>query len=409
MADQLGVTQKTACEWETGKREPHPQNVTDICKLLGVSDPAMLDLVVEPESPGAIPAPVEASDIADFTTINKEVQEFMKHFSASRRKALIVLIGTAGSVLIAPNIEVLPRMAEEILPFCKKNLAECWMLSKGDYYEMLTAKQAVSSYIPVLTALVEQSSKHREQAASLIAQCYRLRSLLSYHLDNLAVATKDIGQAEFYVGLTNDLEMHYDILVHAGLINYYLKRPEEALGKFRQAKRYRNNVSHAIRCVGLRVQAACEAQIGEESKARRSLSQAYRHYEIYTSKAEPALYYACIEDYELSLWTGVTKYHLGDDTALDALEAAQPFTANIPERVRTGIINNAIFTELRRPASQRDLNRLASRWSEANQRANDLQSNLRQDEVRAAYDGLLIAYPGEQRIRELRTVLRKGL
>jgi tetratricopeptide (TPR) repeat protein len=309
-------------------------------------------------------------------------------------------------MLIAPSVAVLPKMAEEILPFARKNLAECWELSKGGYRNMHTAKLVVSSHLTALTSLVEQSSRHREQAASLAAQCYQLHAVLSWHVENLVIAGQSANQAISYSELTESADLHCSSLAMAARVSYYSGLSQEALEYFRRAKPYLSRTSHAVRCFFYRTQASCEAQIaGKEGKARKNLDLAYKHYQLHSESIDHPAIYVASEGFEMCLWKGITRYHLGDsEAAIDILESANPFNAELPERDRVQFINNLIFAELQGPASKRDLERLASRWSEANRRAKDLQSKLRQDEVRAAYDGLLIAYPGEQRIRELRTI-----
>jgi transcriptional regulator with XRE-family HTH domain len=401
IAELLGVAQKTYSQWETGATEPYPHNINELTEFFGVSDPALLDLVdQDPQRP--LPIPTEFDDI----TAIEEIQEIMEQFKVSRRRALTILLGTAGSMLIAPSVEALPKMAGEILPFTEKNLAECWDLSKGKANDMIIARQSVASYIPALTALVEQSSAHREQAAHLAAQCYRLRSLLAYHMESLAIAQDTAKQALAFSEIAGDTDLHVILLTHAALVDYYAKQPQAALDHCQQAKSYRQRASHAVQSKLYRIQAACEAQIdGLEVKARQSLNLADKHYSLHmAANASSSVLEDDAKTFELQLWQGITLHHLGDGEAINILESAKPFNAALPERVRTGIIDNLLFAELQGPVKNRDLERLATRWTEANRRANALQSRLRQDEVRSAYDGLLVAFPGEQRIRSLRTI-----
>lgn len=125
---------------------------------------------------------------------------------------------------------------------------------------------------------------------------------------------------------------------------------------------------------------------------------------------EVPLSYAERNELELCLWEGITRSHTDQqEKAVTTLEQLNPHNPAIvfPERIRTGFINNLIFAEVRKPAQKRDMERCITLWQEAAHAAVNLQSKLRYDEVVRAYDEMLIAFPGEIRLKELRSILHR--
>jgi transcriptional regulator with XRE-family HTH domain/tetratricopeptide (TPR) repeat protein len=337
-----------------------------------------------------------------------EITETMNG-NISRRKALTILVGASGVGLCVPSVISSDAVAEEILPFCAKNIATCWQISKGSRAELLTAKTLVSSYLPTLTTMAKEASIYQATAAHQASQCYRLRSLLAYHLENLAIAEEHANQAIAYGRLAQDPELLVGSLVHAALVSLYMKKPTHALERCKEANIYQKQVTHAMLSLLYRIQAACEAQLGLKDEATNTLKLAYSHFSKHSAKRQSSVYAA--DDYfELSLWEGITQYHLSQySAAMKALECVEPYNPNkaLPERVRTGLLNNILFTELRMPMQQRDMERCIATWKEAATRANDLQSELRLQEVDQAYEGMLIAFPNEERVKELRQMIKR--
>ncbi len=69
--------------------------------------------------------------------------------------------------------------AREIINQCAAGIAVCWELSKGDdEHDLSPAFNGVSTYLPVLKAVVRDSAPYRKDAASLAGQCALLQCLL---------------------------------------------------------------------------------------------------------------------------------------------------------------------------------------------------------------------------------------
>lgn len=403
---------KLVGKWERGKHKPSPFYQERLCKLYGFSA-SQLGFCPPEESPAqeeqhyldlalqilemAASDYQWSSDVLE--TKLDELRYVMKKSNAgdiSRRQ--LIMLG-AGGILFLSNPSVL--VPEEILPFAQQNIATCWKMSNGGRDELTHARQMISSYIPTLTQLATQPSAQQKTAASQAAACYGLRSLLDYHLENLVVAEEDAKQFLHYSKLSEDPEWIVRAYVRYALIAYYRGQPEQALAASREANRYKKHVSPAVRFSLYKEQATYEAQIGLKDEANATLHLAYENLLQATQGQSRA--YVDTNIYEWSLWKGTTHYHLGEyKEAKNMLESVDPLNpgSSLPERVRTGLLNNLVFAELR--TKERDLERCLMLWERSSEGAQKLQSELRLAEVRRAHDRLALFFPHEPRVAALK-------
>jgi transcriptional regulator with XRE-family HTH domain/tetratricopeptide (TPR) repeat protein len=328
-----------------------------------------------------------------------ELRDTLKKRNAgdiSRRQ--LIMLGVGGILLVSNPSVLVP---EEIFPFVQQNIATCWKMSNGGRDELTHARQMVSSYMPTLTQLATQPSPHQKTAASQAAACYGLRSLLDYHLENLVVAEEDAKQFLHYSKLSQDPEWIVRAYVRYALIAYYRGQPEQALAASREANRYKKHVSPAVRFSLYKEQATYEAQIGLKDEANATLHLAYENLLQATHGQSRA--YVDTNLYEWALWKGTIHYHLGEyKEAKNMLESVDPLNPDslLPERVRTGLLNNLVFAELR--TKERDLEHCLMLWERSSEGAKKLQSELRLAEVRRAHDRLALFFPHEPRVAALK-------
>jgi transcriptional regulator with XRE-family HTH domain/tetratricopeptide (TPR) repeat protein len=322
----------------------------------------------------------------------------------SRRQAISFLIGTSGAVLIPGSLP-----ANEVLPFCSNNIATCWQLGKGAREEMFLAKAAVTSYLPTLTSLAQQPSVHQPIAADLAAQCYRLKAILGYHTESLAAAEENAKAAVSYSRISGEPNLLVTSLVLQALIYYYSDRPEKALEKCQEAYLYKDQITFATQSYLYRMQAVCQAQLDQEKEALTTLELAKLSFSRHPINEVPFMH-AAHDQFEMDLWEGITLSHLGShSTAVKVLEKVDPLNAHmmLPERVRTGFLNNLVFAQLRIPASKRSMEKSIALWKASIRGAIDLKSELRFGEAYRAYQEMLVAFPGEQEIKRLRGSLQR--
>lgn len=420
LQDMGGATDsKLVGKWERGKHKPSPFYQERLCKLYGLSA-SQLGFCTSEESPTQDQKEQGAGEQYYFhlalhiletaaseyqwssdMLVSKldELRNVMSKSNpgeVSRRQ--FILFGT-GAILTLSNPSVL--VPEEILPFTDRNIATCWQLSNGSRDDLMHTRWLLSSYLPTLTQLSTQPSPHQKTAATQAAACYGLRSLLDYHLQSLAVAEEDAKQFLYYGKLTEDPEWIVRAHVRSALISYYRGQPERALVVCREANRYKSQVPPAALFSLYKEQASYEAQMGLKDEANASLHLAYENLLRATHGQSRA--YIDTSLYEWALWKGTTHFHLGEyQEAKTTFTSVAPLNpdSSLPERVRTGLLNNLVFTELR--AKERDMEQCVMLWQHAVEWAKKLQSELRLAEVRRAYDVLVLTFPHEPRVAALK-------
>lgn len=301
-----------------------------------------------------------------------------------------------------------PGSHNEALDRFEHLITHCWQLSRGKKEEISLAKTITATSLPALAAFARQSSPQQQRAADLTAQWYSLSATLRYHTENLYIAEAHAQNAVIYSKIANKPDLIVVSLIRHMLVLYYAHRPEQALEKCAEAERYLDRTTYAVQSLFYRRKAPCLAQLHQDGQALATLDLAFETFQRHPANEAP-LWYAEHNEMEMLLWEGITRYHAGQQetaiTALERLNPREPVNA-IPERIRTGFLNNLIFAELRKPAPKRDMERCMTLWQEAAQSALRLQSTLRYEEVVRAYGELLVAFPGETRLKELRSILQ---
>ena len=257
-----------------------------------------------------------------------------------------------------------------------------------------------------MITIANQASSYQKIAANQAAQCYRLQAILGYHLESLIVAENHAKNAVTFSRLADDPNLLVTSLVLHALIHHYMGRPAKGLEKCEEANLYLDQTTYAVRSYLYRTQAVCQAQLDQENEALTSLHLAYDNFFKHPASEKPFVH-AAHDQFELSLWDGITRHHLGQHAiAQEILEKVNPLVPGIPERVRTGFLNNLVFAEVRMSPERRDMERSITIWTEAVKSAIDLKSELRFGEARQAYDHMLVAFPGEQRVKSLKGIIK---
>src|SRR5579875_203595 len=391
-AAEIGIDRKTYIRWENGQNHPQPGTLELACKAFGLSAEELgftgissfkgtsrATITSLEAASQTVPLngtqmqqlePAEEQELGEQYYLNvalqilemaaskyqwssdvlvakvDELKNVMKKSDAgevSRRQ--FILFGT-NAIFVLSNLSML--VPEEILPFTDRNIATCWQMSNGSRDDLLHTRWMLSSYLPTLTQLATQPSSQQKTAAKQVAACYGLRSLLGYHLESLEAAGEDAKQFLYYSKLTEDPEWIVRAHVRFALISYYRGLPERALVACREANCYKNQVPPAALFSLYKEQAAYEAVIGLKDEANASLHLAYENLVRATHRQSRT--YVDTSLYEWALWKGITHYHLGEYKEAQAtLASVAPLNPDnsLPERVRTGLLNNLILAELR--------------------------------------------------------------
>ncbi|HLG63377.1 MAG TPA: helix-turn-helix transcriptional regulator [Ktedonosporobacter sp.] len=433
-AERIGVDPASLSRWEKGKSFPQPINIQRLCNAYGMTV-QQLGLEDDPVSGYEHDAPPVVDALTQFqqqdltlrlmrivwqwshqnarysvlqTLITQELEQSMNEDVMSRRDALrrlallpVEMLGlsAAGAVLKYP--------IEDILSQCAAGMTACQHLLRGK--ELVFASDVVSRYIPTLKAIVHTSSTtQRKAAADLLAQGYRLKSILARHVkantDSIACAQ----QAAMYADEAQNPLLQAVALRAQAAAYYYANCWAQASQAAEQARAVLETSRGApipplVRShiyVGL---ATYQARNGQKQEALRSLGQAHAAF-FAQPPDEPAPIWINHDKANLILYDGITHLHLGmQKEALDSFAQIQ-LTASNHEINRVEALLNQVVAEVSRVDS-RDMEYCIDHWIQGIEGAKALRSEQRFTEAIQAYTALCAVWPSEPRIKELRAYI----
>ena len=329
-------------------------------------------------------------------------------FSLSRRSFLIALASLPSALLVSSKQgHKLVLSLEELLPQCATSLTACWHLSSGNHLESIPP--ILDSYLPTLITVVENASSYRELAADLVAQCYFLKTIPSWHIEGLDRAESFCIQALRYSEIAKNTNLRLNALNQHALISYYAKQFPKALAKSEEAASILDHESHdyiffIVRGRVYMYLAAIQAS-NQKKQAEQTLEQAKQAFALQSTIAEPAPLYADCGDAPLTLWDGLTYYHLSFHNIIHAQRALISLKTfgqlhsdtTIPERFRLECLNNRVLA-----ATQcNEMEEAVMCWEMGKQGARTLESKQRNQEADFAYQAMLKQWPKETRILNL--------
>ena len=323
-------------------------------------------------------------------------------FSLSRRSFLVALASLPAALLVSSKQGHKTVLSlEELLPQCAASLTACWHLSSGSHLDSIA--QLLDSFLPTLIMVVKNAPSYRELAADLVAQCYFLKTILAWHTEGLERAESFCIQALRYSEIAKNINLRLNALNQHALISYYAQQFPKALAKSEEAASLLRHESHEhifpiVRGRVYMYLAAIQAS-NQKEHAERTLEHAKRAFALQAMVTEPVPLYADCGDAPLTLWDGLTYYHLSFRdvayaqralTSLKTFGHLQPDTA-LPERFRLECLNNRILA-----ATQcNEMEEAILCWEMGKQGARTLESKQREKEADFAYQALLRRWPSE--------------
>jgi transcriptional regulator with XRE-family HTH domain len=344
----------------------------------------------------------------------KKLDELKSHYPLeaypfSRRSMLFALAALPITFLTSrKQAHRLALELEEFLPQCIASVTACWHLSKGSHLE--TIPPIIDSYLPTLVAVLKHAPLHREMTADLIAQCYLLKSILAWHLENLATAETYCIQATHYSVIAKNCDLRLTALNQHALIFYYAKQFQRALATSEEAYATLQQAltdEHIFSIMQGRVymyQAAFQAQQAK-GEAEHTLELAQNAFALQATAVEPIPPYVDCGEASLTLWDGLTHYHLSRHdgtharralTSLKVFGQLQPST-DTPERFRLECLSNRILAAIR----ANEMEEAIDCFTAGKQGAQLLESKQRNGEIDEAYQELTERWPGEERVQKL--------
>jgi transcriptional regulator with XRE-family HTH domain/tetratricopeptide (TPR) repeat protein len=436
VAKRVGVNRSTLSRWERGEAKPHAVNLRQLCaeygmsaQELGFSEDNDTEIGSRIGNGGAISeyiahklgmrlsvlafSPLVRYQVlhATMITIIKEATTNMdtKKAQMTRREALCDLVTIS---LVALNLTSFSQGAtktshtEEVLSRCAAGIAASEELSKSnEYSDMTLAYDGVLEYSLVLKAIIKKGpSEYRQRTISLIAQCARVKALLSWHLEGAKEAILHGKEAVDFAHRAEDATLEIDTLSYLTWVYYYAQQYQEALNTNKHARSLLQKdtpvqLQSCIYSEAAIMQAAAEGQRNSallEKAATKFFSVAESEHKTSGEFGKP----------ELILNDGMAHYLWGDyDKALDSLGQlinVETLNAKMPLPGRSRIEGINIMTLSMLKSKERDMDKAIRFWTGAVTGAKNLRSEQRFNETRYIYDVFECVWPNEQRIKELR-------
>lgn len=471
-AEGVGVDVGTFSRWEKGKHQPSLRHVKKLCDLfdktaaeLGLTPPepekvpsvGLLDVARHEES-SARPVILKcfrddielrlrcliddwqhektqpgfcarlqsrmSQELKDFDAMTQE-QPLEQHpdegMNMARRDALRRLalfpIRVLGLDVALGTIPV--RAPEEVLMHCAAGITACEHLAKGQHEDLTLAFHVLSTYLPSLKEIVDEATKHRKEAAQLVAQALSLKAMLSLHREGPKRAISSAKQAVIYSRESNNVPLQLAILRRLAWMYTCDKQEEKALETILQAQTLlQQQLQRGIPIPSITQSAIYsraaqdQARNGRNKDALAVIHRAYDAFHI--PKNETIATYNEYNDYDyyqLLMYDGQTHYHLGQyDKALEVFaQAVDPETlvARIPpssKRVYIELINHQTLASLKSPAKDMELS--IKLWTAGIKGAVALHSKQRLSEAVTAYDIMQALWSGDKRIKDLRNLIQ---
>jgi tetratricopeptide (TPR) repeat protein len=334
-----------------------------------------------------------------------KLQYPLEQYTFSRHDFLAML-ATLPIALLAETKQAhkLALVVEEFLPQCAASLTACWHLSRGSHLE--TIPPILDSFLPTLVSIITHVPTYREVAADLVAQCYRLKAMLAWHLEGLGQAEAYCLQALNYSIMANNPNLRISALSRLAVIAYYdsnfsqgLTKSEAALAILQQTDQSR--VSPVVKGQAYMYLAALQGYHQSKREAEQSLECAQTAFAVQSSH-EPIPLYLDWGKLLITLWGGLTHYYLGQDDSKHAEQAwtvlkqfgqLQPSTT-ISERSRLECLNSRALAAVQ----LNEMEEAIACFEAGKQGARELGSKQRSTEVGYVYSEMLNRWPNERRI-----------
>jgi tetratricopeptide (TPR) repeat protein len=204
---------------------------------------------------------------------------------AQRRQLLQQMFEVTGVTLLPPpqsascSSELSSSVAiEEFSMQCAASIKACWHLLQGKGFTL--AEEIVSAYIPSLTKLTFNSSKHRETAAGLATQAKILQAIMAMHKLNIVAREMHCHEAVQYSRFSADGGLQAAALMYLAFtyVCCFPRKPEKAIPIFLEALQALGDETSLLRSdiyLGL---ADAYAQCRDEKEALEAISLAHTHF-----------------------------------------------------------------------------------------------------------------------------------
>jgi len=415
---RIGVSRVTYSRWENGHQEPQPTVLALLCQAFerNASELGYAHLSREPlpsearqfqEQPAHPLHMLTEGQLAAFTSLFRQGEEIM--FDQKKRETLKMLIAAISLTTVNMHEILQPESWSHILSTKTdqekvndatirgyENLIEaCWQFSRGN--QLLYVEKLLPECISKLTPLAHQSSKYQQRAAMLVAQGYRIYSILALHKNDFSARELYCKQAAAYSVLARDCPLLISSLKGLGDTYYYGNRYIPALQTYQDMLQYSNELSPLLNSKIYTSLAVAYAHVDQRQDAFHFLGLALDNFPD-NPEADSSFSYAEFDHSQLILWEGITRSKLGETSkAFDIFRRIEHPDIIIPERIRVEILNQHAKTSI----ISGDLEQSAAYVEYGVAGAKALNSQRRYNEAYDNYKQMQLLWPQEKRMKEL--------
>jgi transcriptional regulator with XRE-family HTH domain len=416
LAEAIGVDDLTIYRWEQGISTPQGRNKYKLIEFFGVSADDLdlgrrrnaeqdnypilsalskQGLTVRLIAIVSSSAKATSRDIINLDHKIRQELELVMDNTITRREAILALMGLPGLLYHVSATNSAEDPAEEIIRHIAAGIAACSQLGRGAASDLLLASQTLSSYLPSLKAIVQNSSRHRATAAGLVAQCLIQKAGIAIHVQDSKRAVKYAEQAMIYAQASKNKIME---VAAASRLTWVLFGDHQHTAAMQQAlmtvslldkaQQSKVVIPTLMRSAVHGDAALYQAVNGRKEDALQSLGLARATFD--STKDDGPNYLAWSEDL-FTLFEGRTLYFNGDTkTAYEIMTRVidpntfEPKMAWFTRDTKPQALNFLTQASLKLP--QKDMQLSIKLWKAGLQSTIETRSKQRYGEVRASLD-----------------------
>lgn len=441
-ANRVGVSKATMHRWEKKGDIPQPYHLGKLCELYGISARELGFSEPVAEEQPAIGEELEPDVLALFraTYLPLRLLRLVCSWHSARYHELQRMIGLelgnntmndlnrrdALRFLALLPLEITnlsPRSAifthpnEEILSQCAAGIIACWHLRKGK--ELVFASNTLSAYIPTLKAMVQTApAAQRKAAAELLVQCFLLKVPLAWNLTTATDAIAYAQQATHYCTLVGSRLLEVAAMRATAAAFSYANQWGQALQAAEKAKYILEQkekstplqpigepIPHLVASYVYAGLATYQAYDGRKEDALHALKKAHQTF-FERNTDEPAPIWIDHNIGNLLVNDGETHLYLNlfgqSKSSLEQIDTMYAHDTTISMTGRINALIAQVTAEVSRDDKPRDMEWCVDRWQRGIKGAKAVKSQKHFGEAIQAYTAMRAAWPGEQRVKDLR-------
>jgi transcriptional regulator with XRE-family HTH domain len=374
LAETIGVSRNTISQWERGLLRPYPIHVHKLCEVFG-----------------------------------KTAEE-------------LGLIQTIASLSQSSSVAMPSVAIEEFLPQCAATIAVCGALGdQGKRDDMALAAQVITTFLPVLRTIVNDSSRHRQTAAALASKVLQMKQRLAYHLEGIEQALLYAEHAVTYARESTDATTIVMALRELASVYEWPMEHMRAHDRRRKSLELTEEADHFLEKYGATVSplvqswvyiglAKFQALNGLEQKTYCSIGKAQEVFALSSNEEMPGFH---LDEANLIRQESIAYAYLRQqEKALNSFLQLvdvnnEHIAAKVPMPARThlGALSEVTFSSLKLPQAKKDKDLSKRLWKAELQLADVLHSETYLDEVRIAYRVMESVWSDDAEILDLRDLI----